>query len=148
MTPLQPDRPTLVVLVFGLMTQLPYWIKIILANSVNMVFYHHNRSKCDRACENRACGHIIFAYVYYIFEIITFYPNILWQWKFQHLVQIYLALWCRLQNQNILFQYWDMTFRVTGCSLCPHALFSQAQSQIGIIGTLMIKVPTTKFNHW
>jgi len=91
--------------------------------------------KCDRACENRACGHMIFAYFFNISKLITFYSNMLWQWNFQHLVRIYLALWCRLQNENILFQNWDMTFRETGCSLCPHALFSQAWSQIALVLT-------------
>jgi len=62
--------------------------------------------------------------------IITFYPNMLWQWNFRYLIQIYLVLWCRLWYENILFQYWDMTFRETGCSLCPHSLFLQAQSHI------------------
>ena len=32
-------------------------------------------------------------------ELVTFYPNMLWQWNFQRLVQIYLALWCSLQNK-------------------------------------------------
>jgi len=89
-------------------------------------FYHS--IYCDQACENRACGHMIFAYFFNLSELISFYQNIQWQWNFQHLIQLYLALWCRLQNKNILFQYWDMTFRVTGCSLCPHALFLQARS--------------------
>ena len=85
---------------------------------------------CDRACENRTCGHMNFAYFFNLSELITFYLNSLWQWPFQRLVQIYLALWCRSQNENILFQYWDITFRETGCSLCLHALFSQARSHM------------------
>ena len=93
---------------------------------------------CDWACKNRACGHMNFAYFFNLSELITLYPNILWQWKFQHLVQIYLALWCRLQNENILFHYWDMTFRETGCSLCPHAIFLQAWSHIMLCLTVIL----------
>ena len=95
--------------------------------------YMHTMCIWDRICENRACGHMILANFFSLSQHITFYPNMLWQCTFQHLVQIYLALWYRLQNENILFQYWDMTFRETGCSLCPHALFSQAQSHICLV---------------
>jgi len=54
--------------------------------------HYKEENKCDWACENRACGHMIFAYFCNLSELITFYPNVLWQSKFQHLVQIYLAL--------------------------------------------------------
>ena len=52
--------------------------------------------------------------------------------KFQRIVRMQLALWCKLQNVNTLFQYWDITYRVMGCSLCPHALFLQAQSHLSL----------------
>ena len=39
----------------------------------------------------------------------------------QHFVQSYLALWRRLQNENILFQFWDITFSETWYMVCAHA---------------------------
>ena len=58
-----------------------------------------------------------FAYFFNLSEFITLYSNMLWQWSFQYLIQTYLVLQCRLQNENILFHD-------------PHALFLQAQSHI------------------
>jgi len=46
-------------------------LAIIPRNNVN--------SNCDQACENRACGHMIFPYFFNFSELITFYPNMLWQ---------------------------------------------------------------------
>ena len=74
-----------------------------------------NITICDQASENRACGHMILAYFFSLSELITFYPNMILQWNFQHLLWIYFVLWCSLQNKNILLQYWDMTFVV-----CAH----------------------------
>ena len=85
---------------------------------------------CDQDCKNRACGHMIFAYFFNLSELITSYPNMIWQRDFQHLIWFHLALWCRLQIVNILFQCWNMTFRVMGCSLCPNARFSQARPHL------------------
>jgi len=83
---------------------------------------------CDWACENRACGHMKFDYFFTFSRLITFCHNKLWSWNFQHLLNVYLAIQHKLQNANIVFHYWVMTCNVIGCSLCPHALFLQAQS--------------------
>ena len=43
---------------------------------------------CDWACENRACGHMIFAYFFKRSSLITFCTIMLWQCNFEHLVRI------------------------------------------------------------
>jgi len=53
------------------------------------VWLHKPRNKvyiCDRACENKACGHMIFAYFFNLSELITFYPNMPMAMKFSALV--------------------------------------------------------------
>jgi len=57
-------------------------------------------------------------------EFIALYPNMLWQWNFLQLVGIHYAS-CRTK---ILCSSTEIciTFRVTGCSLCPHTQFSHA----------------------
>ena len=87
-------------------------------------------AKCDQACENRACGCMKFDRFFTISWLISFYDDKLWSWHFQRLLNIFLAIHQKLQNANNLFQCWVMTCNVIGCSLCPHALFSQARSQI------------------
>jgi len=72
----------------------------------------------------------------WFFQFITLYPNILWQWNFLQLLEIHCAS-CR---KNTLFQYWDVTFRVTGCSLCPLALFSHVRSHIIMCIILCVSV--------
>ena len=47
---------------------------------------------CDRACENRACGHMIFAYFFKLPSHTTFYTINLLQCNFQVIVSIYFAL--------------------------------------------------------
>ena len=49
-------------------------------------------TKCDRACENRACGHMIFAYFFKLPSHTTFYTINLLQCNFQVIVSIYFAL--------------------------------------------------------
>ena len=46
---------------------------------------------CDRACDNRACGHMIFVYFFTLSSLITFCTIMLWCCNFQHLVSISLA---------------------------------------------------------
>ena len=58
-----------------------------------------------KAYENRECGHKGFAYFFNVPSLTTFYTILLWQCKFQLLVSIELALLCKLENENILFQY-------------------------------------------
>ena len=47
---------------------------------------------CDWACENRACGHMIFAYFFKFSSLITFVNIIVWLCNFQILVNIQWAL--------------------------------------------------------
>ena len=51
--------------------------------------------------------------------------------KFSTLIlNVYWVKQHQLQHANILFHCWIMTCYVIGCSLCPHALFSQAWSYL------------------
>ena len=85
---------------------------------------------CDLTCKTRH-EHMIFVYFFKLSELVTSYPmqhTVLWQWSLQHLVWMYLALWCMLQNADVLFYCWNMNFKVVGCSLSLYALFFQAWS--------------------
>ena len=50
--------------------------------------YDIENTICDRACDNRACGHMIFAYFFTLSLLITFCTIMLWDSNFQLLVGI------------------------------------------------------------
>ena len=62
--------------------------------------------------------------------LIMSYSFKLWPQHFQPYSNKTLASLCKLQNAKHLLLYQDMTCYVTGCSLCPHVLFSQAQHYV------------------
>ena len=45
-------------------------------------------TNCDWACDNRACGHMIFAYFFTLSSLITFCTITLWHCNFQLSVSI------------------------------------------------------------
>jgi len=68
--------------------------------------------------------------------LVTFEADKLWPWNFPQFNGVYYN---KLQNTNILFQYWEMNCKVMRCSLCPHAMFSQAQSHFLLLFWWFIK---------
>jgi len=54
----------------------------------------------------------------------------------------------KLQNTNILFQYWKMACYITGCSLCPHALGSVIYMHLGEHQCVVLPFQNTLSNNF
>ena len=82
----------------------------------------HCKSICDWTCENRVCGHMIFAYFFKL-------PCLLYQYA---MAMKLLAVGTHLIGFTMQVTECKYSFPllryVMGHSLCPHALFSQARS--------------------
>jgi len=80
--------------------------------------------------KNRACGYIKFDYIFKVPWFITFSVDKLFPVKLATSVIHLMGYFIKVVKYTYFFQHWEMKCYVTGCSLCPHALFLQARSHM------------------